>query len=610
MSGHSPITPSKEALQRLRDLRLFDGDPPAFWARFTEIAVEVTQAMQGRTLVELRDQWNRLAIAPEDGTQARFFITENIAGEASAVFDQPDVTHTVPTQPGYHSLLFPLTLESGHQQKCLLELVFEGDAGSRLAPTAMLELLADTPRLYQHNRAAAQRGQETERLARALDVLAAVNEHKKFSPAAMTLVNELVNRFSAERVTLGWVHGYYVKISTISGTEQFQRKMQVLQQLEAAMEECRDQDEEIIFPAPEGSEAIIKDHLQYSTDSASPALLSAPIRVEGEVVAVITLERLQGHFTESEARAVRVIADQVAPRLKDLQERDRWFGARWARSSRAFFAKFLSPRHTWLKLGAIVGTVVFLFALLVPLPYSIDATFQVRADTMAFVSAPFEGYLSEARVRPGDLVTKGQVVLTFEEEDLRIEEAEALAEIQRYQAEAELAEAEGNLSDLRVSRALRQQAEARLALARHRLERAVIRAPFDGVVVQGDFRDRVGARISQGDQLLLISELEGLYADIRLPERDIDLMDDSGKARLVFASRPDIAFAADVEVVSPAAYPDEEGTAFSLRAKVVEDADWLRPGMTGVARVNSDDRTLLWRATHRIVDFIRLKLWI
>lgn len=610
MSGYSPPSPSREALQRLRDLRLFDGEPPAFWTRFTDIAVQVTQARQGRTLVELNGQWNRLAIAPEDGTQARFFISTGLPEEAEALFADPEAIHTVPTQPGYHSLLFPLTLETGHRQKCMLELVFEGEAGTLAAPTAMLELLADTPRLYQHNRAAAQRGQETERLARALDILAAVNEHKKFSPAAMTLVNELVTRFGAERVTLGWVHGYYVKITTISGTEQFQRKMQVLQQLEAAMEECRDQDEEILFPAPEGAEAIIKDHHQYSTDSSSPALLSAPVRVEGEVVAVITLERLQGHFTESEARAVRVIADQVAPRLKDLHARDRWFGARWTAAARAFFAKFLSPRHTWLKLGAILGTVLFLFSLIVPLPYSVDATFQVRADTMAFVSAPFEGYLSEARVRPGDIVTKGQVVLTFEEEDLRIEEAEALAEIQRYQAEAELAEAERNLSDLRVARALRQQAEARLALARHRLERAVLRAPFDGVVVQGDFRDRVGARINQGDQLLLISELEGLYADIRLPERDIDLIDDSRKARLVFASRPDLEFAADVEVISPAAYPDEEGTAFSLRARVVEDADWLRPGMTGVARVNSEDRTLLWRATHRIIDFIRLKFWI
>lgn len=609
MSGHSPIYPSRESLKRLRDLRCFDGEPAVFWSLYTELAVEICRAKQGRTLVELNGQWNRLAVAPEEASHARLFLSQNLGETAKEVFEDPFTTHTVTTQTGFHSLLYPLTLDN-NSQRCLLELVYEGDAGTGETPYSSLELLVDIPRLYQRNRAARQRREESERLSRALDVLATVNTHDRFQPAAMTLVNELVNQFGAERVSLGWVHGHYIKTAAISGTENFQRKMQVLQQLEAAMEESRDQDEELIYPAPESSDAILRDHQQYCSDSGSQSLLSVPMRADNEVVAVITLERLTGTFTEEEARGARVIADQVAPRLRDLRESDRWFWIRWTAAARRQLAKFLSPRHTWLKLGAIVGSALVLFALLVPLPYSVDATFLVRADRMAYVSAPFEGFLAEARVRPGDVVEEGQVLLKFEEENLRIEEAEASAEIQRYRAEAELAEAEGDLSELRVARAMQEQAEARLALAQHRLERAEIRAPFEGVVVQGDFRDRVGARISQGDQLLIVSELEGLYADIRLPQRDIDLIEGSSDSRLVFASRPDVSFPAEIEMVSPAAYPDDEGTAFSLRARLLDDVDWIRPGMTGVARVESENRTLFWRATHRIIDFIRLKLWI
>ena len=33
------------------------------------------------------------------------------------------------------------------------------------------------------------------------------------------------------------------------------------------------------------------------------------------------------------------------------------------------------------------------------------------------------------------------------------------------------------------------------------------------------------------------------------------------------------------------------------------------PGMSGVAKVESQRRTLAWIATHRLVDFLRLKLW-
>jgi len=58
------------------------------------------------------------------------------------------------------------------------------------------------------------------------------------------------------------------------------------------------------------------------------------------------------------------------------------------------------------------------------------------------------------------------------------------------------------------------------------------------------------------------------------------------------------------------AVADEEGNAFLLRAQLEDDAEWLRPGMTGVAKIDGGRRTLWWRATHRIVDFIRMKLWI
>ena len=606
-SHDSPVT----AEGRLRDLRIFDGSPPAFWVRFTEVATELAGALQGRSIVRLGDSWNLLATAPEGTAQGRLFLSRSLGAEATAALHEGLRWVEETPLPGFEHLLVPLTVEDP-SQLCLLELVFSADEvpADAEALATRLALLADTPRVYQRNLAAQEIRRENERTARALDVLAMVNEHQRFAPAAMTLVNELAHRFGAERATLGWARNYYLRIVAISGTERFQRKMQVLQQLEAAMEESKDQDEEILLPAPPGQESVVADHQQYSRDSQSGALLSGPLRVEGESVGVLTVERESEPFTEEDARALRVILDQCAPRLVDLRRRDRWFGARWAAGVRRLLAKVLSPRHTWLKLAVVLATAFVIFSLVVPFRYAVDTTFQVRADTMSFVSAPFEGYLEEALVRPGDVVAAGQVVLAFEREDLLIEEAEALAQIQRFRAEAELAEAEGNLADLRVARAQLAQAEARLDLAQHRLERASLRAPFDGVVVQGDFRDRVGARIQQGEQLLLLSELEGLYAEIRLPERDIDLIGDHRRARLVFASRPDKSFPATIEMLSPAAYPDQEGNAFALRAQLDEEAPWLRPGMTGVSRIEAGQRTLFWRATHRIIDFIRLKLWI
>jgi hypothetical protein len=59
-----------------------------------------------------------------------------------------------------------------------------------------------------------------------------------------------------------------------------------------------------------------------------------------------------------------------------------------------------------------------------------------------------------------------------------------------------------------------------------------------------------------------------------------------------------------------AAQVEREGNVFVVRGRLTgQRADWLRPGMSGVAKVDSPRRTLAWIATHRLIDFLRLKLW-
>jgi biotin carboxyl carrier protein len=385
--------------------------------------------------------------------------------------------------------------------------------------------------------------------------------------------------------------------------------MQILQTLEAAMEECRDQDEELLWPAPSNSQSIYHDHEAYARDSGSDCLISVPLRCQGESVGVLTLEREKKSFTEEDAWGLRVIADQVAPRLKDLRAQSRWFGARWAATWREWLAQFLTPRHTWLKTGAIVGSIILLFCLLVPLPYRVSSTFVLRPESMVHMPAPFDGFIASTYVRPGDLVKSGAVLVALNDSDLLLERAETLGEIRRYQAQAELAEANRDLAELRFSQARLQQAEARLELLDHRLSRAEIRAPFDGVVVQGDLRERIGAPVRQGEVLVQLSELKGFYLQIRLAERDVDLIGDHRSGSVVFASRPDLQFPFEIDSVSPAARVGDEGNIFAIRADLKETAYWMTPGMTGVAKIDSGKRTLAWRATHRVVDFIRMRIW-
>ena len=47
----------------------------------------------------------------------------------------------------------------------------------------------------------------------------------------------------------------------------------------------------------------------------------------------------------------------------------------------------------------------------------------------------------------------------------------------------------------------------------HRLDQANIVSPFDGVVVEGDLRERLGAHVKQGDALSKIARIDTLYVE-------------------------------------------------------------------------------------------------
>ncbi len=136
-----------------------------------------------------------------------------------------------------------------------------------------------------------------------------------------------------------------------------------------------------------------------------------------------------------------------------------------------------------------------------------------------------------------------------------------------------------------------------------------MRAPFDGVVVEGDLRERIGAPLKTGDLLMKFSQLKDLYVEMRVPEKDIDQVAGSRRAYAAFASRPEDTFNVSIVRIEPMASVDKDGNAFTLRGRLDKTASWFRPGMSGIAKVDAGYRSFLWIATHRLIDFLRLKLW-
>jgi RND family efflux transporter MFP subunit len=443
-----------------------------------------------------------------------------------------------------------------------------------------------------------------------LELVVLLDDSSSFIAAAMLLCNELGTRYHAPRVSLGWVRAHEVRLVATNHSDRVDPKAEAVQGLTEAMEEALDQDDEIVFPSDSNSAVLDRCHAAYARSEAVPYLVSVPLRANGAPVGILTLERSTGPWSSSDLIALRLVSDAAGRRLQPMHRRDRWWGARFASWARDHAAGLLGPEHTGAKLSVISAIALLLFLALFPGTYRLEAPFILRSDEVAFLPAAFDGFLDEVKVRVGDEVVAGQKLVTLNTRELRLVEATALAEQNSYFAEAQKAQSSDAIAEMQIALARAEQSKARLELARLHLTQAEIRAPFAGVVTEGDLRERIGAPVKQGDVLIKVARLQNLHAEVAMNERGIPEVRVGAPAEVAFASRPEARHRMRVERIEPVATASEDGNHFDLRC-VPENvgADWWRPGMGGICKVEAGRRSLLWILTHRTIDWIRMRLW-
>ena len=209
--------------------------------------------------------------------------------------------------------------------------------------------------------------------------------------------------------------------------------------------------------------------------------------------------------------------------------------------------------------------------------YSTSAT--LRADKRATVTARTQGVVRQLLVEEGDWVEAGQRLAILEDEEQRIafEQARASAETQRRESErAEKLHAQDLLSEEEYEVARREAIDSEhiTDLAQLTLSRTVIRATFAGQVLTRHLD--VGATVSDGTAVFDIADLQPLYADVQVPERQVSQLAAGQIVRLTTESNGDsIETQARIERIAPAVDP----TTGTVKITVaVHETSGLRPG--------------------------------
>jgi len=450
------------------------------------------------------------------------------------------------------------------------------------------------------------------RLQRAMETLSAVNEQEKFTSAAMAFCNEVASQWQCERVSIGFLKGRYVQLKAMSHTESFSRKMQIVQDIESAMEECLDQDVEILSPAPKEAAYVSRAADKLSERYGPLNILSYPLRRNGEVLAVLTLERpADKAFSPDEIETIRLACELCTPRLADLYEYGRWIGATIAVKARNSLAGLVGPKHTWMKLIAILCFAAILFLIFAKGQFRPDAPFVLEATYQQVIPAPFDGYIKNVDVEVGDMVEGGSSVLGgLDTAELRLSLAAAKAEKASYLKQASAAMRDGETAQAQIAQANADKIQAQIELLEFQIGQAGLVSPIGGVVVKGDLKRQIGAPVQVGDVLFEVCPLESLRAQLMVPEDTIYDIKVGQEGYLATASYPGERIKFVVERINPIAEVVNQRNVFKVRVQLLETHSWMRPGMEGIAKVSVGKRRYVWIWTRKIVNWIRMKLWL
>ncbi len=459
---------------------------------------------------------------------------------------------------------------------------------------------------------------ETGDLAGLLDLTAQVMREKKYGVASLALVNGIASRFGGALVALGWRNEGYVKIEAISHLDRFERNTEYINLLEGACEEALDQECDINYVGEHaGEEAdtglVVQAHNRLRRGLGYSQICTLPLQSGLDTpTAVLLIAREEGRLDAASQASLHLGLGLILPWLQGLREGDRWWGARLMTWMRRQVVSLIGPDRPFMKVAGVAITLLLAYGLLGVQNYHIEATSQLGTDSTRLISASYDGFINHVGTSSGELVKEGALLASLDTREQIQQEAEILADMQRYRAEAMKARASLNIADAEIAGRRLAQVEARLKRVRFSLAQSRIHAPFDAVVVEGERKDLLGAPVKKGDRLFRLARIEGLYAVLHVPESEVRYVSARARGELTLLARPDKRIPFEVETLMPVAQvKGQDGNHFVIKARLLQSPEtWWRPGMSGMARIDAGERNVAWIYTHKAIDALRLAFWI
>lgn len=491
-----------------------------------------------------------------------------------------------------------------------------------------------------------------------VDFFTNINASLDRNEAAFNVVSELRRETDADRVSLiAFAQQSRGKLIATSGVAKVNRKGRETIQLEQLVNQICRQNQAFSYPSKEFADIPTRFRSRiesYLTNSSARSMMVIPITLERHD-ATADVDQSDSQKKKQAQRQRRTIAaivienfqtSEFKPELKRYHETLAMRAGDAYRNAFLHQRAFLFPlwefigrqydffvgRHFSKTMTAIgVATLMFACMFLLKGQYRLSCDGRLVPEQQRTIWAEVDGIVSDIHVKTAQRVSLGDLLVTLENKDLKIQQQEYSGNLfslkQRLESVDRLlagetdnvSDTESNTRQMSVERAtLVQQVnttEQQLEILEQQMSAQKVTSPIAGVVLTADLRKELEDRpITQGTALLDVAAVDGDWVlELKMPDRKVGELlktqqetDEPLKVSFVRSSEPSIVYEGQVKTIDLSAKIDDEVGQF-LRVVVDIDASEIptkNVGMETVAYLHCGRKSYAYIWTREIVDFV------
>jgi Barrel-sandwich domain of CusB or HlyD membrane-fusion len=435
--------------------------------------------------------------------------------------------------------------------------------------------------------------------------------------AAMSVVSDLALLLTCERVSWGTSAQGRVQLDAISGVRDVRAQQSAVQAMAHAMEEAIDQRCALVFPAlaANSSAHVSMLHASLSRLSGGMSICTVPVMQGQHITAAFMFER-HAPFDEAALQTAQDAATFLGPVLVLAQRAEASPQAR-IKTQIATHSKLLPYQAGVIAAALLVGVLAVW-----PTTYRVVAQARAEGAVQRVIAAPADGFVRTVSVRPGEAVRADDVLVQLEDQDLKLEREKWQSEIAQLDKQYREAMSKDDAAQIVVAGSKLEQARSQLALAKVQLARSTLKAPFDGVLINGDLSQSIGMPVKRGQELMTVATDRTFRIVAEVDEQDIGALRVGQTAQVLFATLSDpVPFT--VSRIAPVANAVEGRNVFEVEGRrnasdinsdsngegAANTSDNLRPGLRGVAKIDIEASHLGVVWWHRASTWLRALMW-